>query len=101
MRAARIWRPETMLLITRLYIRFWKRRHRSSRFVESRPGHTLLDDHMLVGVPRMLAQSCRPWAEEVRAMLAWHGVDSASTSQEDLWRMYRCGYSASGAAAFA
>jgi hypothetical protein len=26
-----------MLLITRLYIRFWKRRHRSSRFVESRP----------------------------------------------------------------
>src|SRR6516164_4547273 len=29
-RAARIWRPETMLLITRLYIRFWKRRHRSS-----------------------------------------------------------------------
>jgi hypothetical protein len=27
-----------MLLITRLYIRFWKRRHRSSRFVESKPG---------------------------------------------------------------
>src|SRR5262249_30501580 len=27
-RAARIWRPETMLLITRLYIRFWKRHHR-------------------------------------------------------------------------
>src|SRR5215510_2832385 len=24
-----------------LYIRFWKRRHRSPRFVESRPGHTL------------------------------------------------------------
>src|SRR5215510_606531 len=40
-RAARIWRPETMLLITRLYIRFWKRRHRSSRFIESKPGHTL------------------------------------------------------------
>src|SRR5215831_18546110 len=75
--------------------------HRSSRFVESRPGHTLSDGHMLFGVPRMLAQSCRPWAEEVRAMLAWHGVDSASTSREDLWRMYRCGYSASGAAAFA
>jgi hypothetical protein len=34
-------------------------------------------------------------------MLAWHGVDSASTSREDLWRMYRSGYSASGAAAFA
>jgi hypothetical protein len=32
-----------MLLITRIYIRFWKRRHRSSRFVESRPGHTLSD----------------------------------------------------------
>ncbi len=44
---------------TRLYIRFWKRRHRSSRFVESRPGHTLSDGRMLVGVPRMLAQSCR------------------------------------------
>src|SRR5215471_5985949 len=28
-RAARIWRPETMLLINKLYIRFWKRRHRS------------------------------------------------------------------------
>jgi hypothetical protein len=28
-RAARIWRPETMLLITRPYIRFWKRRHRA------------------------------------------------------------------------
>jgi hypothetical protein len=26
---ARIWRPETMLLITRIYIRFWKRHHRS------------------------------------------------------------------------
>src|SRR5215813_593121 len=26
-----------------IYIRFWKRRHRSSRFVESRPGHTLSD----------------------------------------------------------
>ena len=25
----------------RIYIRFWKRRHRSSCFVESRPGHTL------------------------------------------------------------
>src|SRR5262249_27626889 len=33
--------------------------HRSSRFVESRPGHTLSDGHMLFGVPRMLAQSCR------------------------------------------
>jgi len=32
-----------MLLITRLYIRFWKRRHRSSRFIESKPGHTLLE----------------------------------------------------------
>src|SRR5215831_15748511 len=42
-RAARIWRPETMLLITRLYIRFCKRRHRSSRFIESRPGHPLSD----------------------------------------------------------
>src|SRR5262245_60170555 len=40
-RAARIWRPETMLLITRLYIRFWKHHHRSSRFVEGRHGHTL------------------------------------------------------------
>src|SRR5262245_12408151 len=29
MRAARIWRPETMLLIIRLYIRLWKRRHGS------------------------------------------------------------------------
>src|SRR6516164_2920422 len=28
-RAARIWSPETMLLITELYIRFWKRRHRA------------------------------------------------------------------------
>src|SRR5262249_55148199 len=37
-RAARIWRPETMLLITKLYIRFWKHRHRSSRFVKSRTG---------------------------------------------------------------
>ena len=27
-RAARIWRLETMLLITRIYIRFWERRHR-------------------------------------------------------------------------
>src|SRR5262245_66295512 len=42
-----------------IYIRFWKRRHRSSRFVESRPGRTLSDGHMLFGVPRMLAQSCR------------------------------------------
>src|SRR5262245_22196258 len=32
-----------------IYIRFWKRRHRSSRFVESRPGHTLSDGHMLFG----------------------------------------------------
>src|SRR5262249_411011 len=32
-----------MLLITRLYIRFWKPRHRSSRFVEFRPGHTPSD----------------------------------------------------------
>jgi hypothetical protein len=31
MRAARIWRPETMLLMTRIYIRFWKRRHRRRR----------------------------------------------------------------------
>src|SRR5262245_61734857 len=30
-----------MLLITRIYIRFWKPRHRSSRFVESRPGHDI------------------------------------------------------------
>src|SRR5215468_7546351 len=29
-----------MLLITRLYIEFWKSRHRSSHFVESRPAHT-------------------------------------------------------------
>jgi len=28
------------LLITRLYIGFWKSRHRSSHFVESRPAHT-------------------------------------------------------------
>jgi len=42
-RAARIWRPETMLLMTAIYIRFWKRRHRSSRFVESKPGHALSD----------------------------------------------------------
>src|SRR5262249_20686156 len=34
-RAARIWRPETMLLITRLYIRFWKRRHRPPCFILS------------------------------------------------------------------
>jgi hypothetical protein len=32
-----------MLLITKIYIRFWKRRYRSSRFVESKPGHTLLE----------------------------------------------------------
>src|SRR5262249_42355604 len=32
-----------MLLILRLYTRFWKRRHRSPRLVESRPGHTLSD----------------------------------------------------------
>jgi hypothetical protein len=32
---------------------------RSSRSVERRPGHTLSDGHMLVGVARMLAQSCR------------------------------------------
>src|SRR6516164_10323588 len=36
-RAARIWRPETMLLITRLYIRFWKRRHRSSALSKAGP----------------------------------------------------------------
>src|SRR5262245_60460638 len=44
-RAARIWRPETMLLITRIYIRFWKRRNRSSRFVvESRSSETMDTD---------------------------------------------------------
>jgi hypothetical protein len=32
-----------------IYIRFWKRQHRSTRFVESRPGHTLSDG------PRWLA----------------------------------------------
>src|SRR5215469_10099260 len=54
-RPARIWRPETMLLIVRLYTRFWKRRHRSPRFVESRPGHTLSDGQMLVRPPAIPA----------------------------------------------
>src|SRR5262245_20953077 len=35
-----------MLLITRLYIRLWKPRHSSFRFVESRPGHTLSDGRL-------------------------------------------------------
>jgi hypothetical protein len=39
-----------MLLITRLYIRFWKRRHRSPGLVESRPGHTLSDGHIPEGL---------------------------------------------------
>src|SRR5215471_5697789 len=32
-----------MLLITAIHMRFCKRRHRSSRFIESRPGHPLSD----------------------------------------------------------
>ena len=55
-RAARIWRPETMLLISRIYIRFWKRRYRSSRVVESRPGHTPIRWSHVGLPPRMLAQ---------------------------------------------
>src|SRR5262245_39696435 len=48
MRAARIWRPETMLLISRIYIRFWKRRHRPPCFI-------LSDGHMLVRRPTIAA----------------------------------------------
>src|SRR5215469_10573299 len=36
-RAARISRPETMLLITRLYIRFWKSRHGSPALSKAGP----------------------------------------------------------------
>src|SRR5262249_28956082 len=37
-RAARIWRPETMLLMTAIYIRFWKRRHGSPALSKARRG---------------------------------------------------------------
>src|SRR5262249_21724107 len=44
-------RPETMLLLTQLYIRFWKCRHRLSRFGESSPGHSYQMVSMLVAYP--------------------------------------------------
>src|SRR5262245_56786799 len=47
-----------MLLITRLYIRFWKRRHRSSRFVESNPGRTYHVCVMLLVPGVALGLSC-------------------------------------------
>src|SRR5262249_56024956 len=39
-RPARIWRPETMLLIVRLYTRFWERRHRSPRGASRKNKHS-------------------------------------------------------------
>src|SRR5262249_50283203 len=47
-RAARIWRPEAMLLIARLHVRSWKRRHRPPCFI-------LSDGHMLVRRPAIPA----------------------------------------------
>src|SRR5262249_30979457 len=44
-----------MLLIIRIYIRFWKCRHRSSRFVESRPGHHVGVMVMVLGVTLRLS----------------------------------------------
>jgi hypothetical protein len=74
-RAARIWRPETMLLIVRLYIRFWKRCHRSSRFVESRPGHTLSCLVSCVMVPGVaLRLSCVTYCH-IRIKLAATSTD--------------------------
>ena len=40
------------------YMRFWKRRYRSSRVVGSRPGHTPIRWSYAGWPPRMLAQSC-------------------------------------------
>jgi hypothetical protein len=47
-----------MLLITLLYIRFWKRRHRSIPLCRKQARTSAIRWSMLV-VPRMLAQSCR------------------------------------------
>src|SRR5215472_9260972 len=56
-RAARIWRPETMLLITRLYIRFWKRRHRPPCFILS-DGHLLVRRTAIPAAPMPLPRWC-------------------------------------------
>ena len=31
------------------------------------------------------------WAEEMRALLSWHGIDPARVTREELWRAFQRG----------
>jgi hypothetical protein len=73
-RAARIWHPETMLLITRIYIRFWKRRHRR-RHQEREPrtdiSQVKLHLHGLRDAPAGVCINC---AERIAALILESGL---------------------------